>query len=247
MIFEVKPVQGLGGFREQDADRSGYAKRFAEIVAGDTRLNGVVLDIGCGELGAMLTDNAGNNIFEPVLRRAARLDGVDPGEGVLRNQKITNRFHALLEEAPIPENAYDAMVGFYVLEHVGTPTRFLRAAAKALKPGGVFYAVTPHARHPFALGTALAQKLGLKERLGQISESDGVNSYPTYNRLNTRAAVARAGREAGFSKATVYFAPCVQWDTYFPKPLRFVPHIYDRLLGSNFTACSQQMMVKLEK
>jgi len=207
-------------FRVHDQDRSGFAKYFASVMQSDPRLAGKVLDVGCGEFGAAMTDAEGNNIFAPVFARCAQLDGLDPGDGVLRNKKIAQRFHATLEAAPLPEASYDALVSFFVLEHVETPKEFLAAACRALRPGGVFYAITPHAHHPFAFGTGLIEFLGIKKGFARATDQHNVNTYPTHNRLNTRSAVARACEGLPLANASVFFAPCVQWDTYFPKPLR---------------------------
>lgn len=237
----------LGGFRELDRDRCGYALYFLSIMAQDPRLRGHVLNVGCGERGAHILDREGRPVFQRTYANAAQVDGLDPSDVVFKNKEITEKYHATLEDAPLPEATYDAIVSFYVLEHVSTPARFLAAAHRALKPGGVFYAVTPHAQHPFAVCTHLVELFRIKQRVAGALESSTINTYATYNRLNTRRAIVRACEGLGFSSATISLAPCVQWDTYVPARLRFLPHLYDRLLGSRFGSFAQQLMVKLEK
>ena len=50
-----------------------------------------------------------------------------------------------------------------------------------------------------------------------------------------------------FRVAEFHYLPCVQWDTYFPRPLRFFPHAYDRLIGTRFRRAAQLLLFKLEK
>lgn len=234
-------------FQFHDRDRSSFARYFASIIETDPRLSGKVLDVGSGEFGTTMTDIDGHDIFAPVFARCAQLDGLDPSDVVLRNNRIVQKYHSTLEAAPLPEAWYDALVSTFVLEHVATPRDFFAAACRTLRPGGVFYSVTPHAHHPFALCTSLIEFLGIKRGFARATEHETINTYQTHNRLNTRAAVVRACDGLPFSKVSIFFAPCVQWDTYFPRPLRAIPHAYDRLLGVKFGSCFQQMMVKLER
>jgi SAM-dependent methyltransferase len=236
----------LGGYKQLLLDRAGFASYFASVMEKDERLRGRVLDVGCGEHGTTMVAN-GRNVFQNVLARPSRLDGVDPSEGVLKNAHIVSKYHGLLEKVDLPAATYDAIISFFVLEHVGAPSEFLRAGFATLRPGGVFYAITPHAHHPFAVCTRLLDVLGLKGKVAGTIGAEGANPYPTYSRLNSRRSVVRACENVGFQRATFYLAPCAQWDTYFPRSLRWIPHLYDWTIGSRFGPFAQQLMVKLEK
>ena len=74
-----------------------------------------------------------------------------------------------------------------------------------------------------------------------------VNDYPAYYRCNSPSAIARAIRELKFQRVTYYYVPCLQWDTYFPRALRWAPRVYDFLLGTRLNRLMQIFIVRLEK
>ena len=86
------------------------------------------------------------------------------------------------------------------------------------------------------------------ERLGR-DESGAwrVNDYPAYYRCNTPGAVLAAITGLGFRSATFFHYPCVQWDTYFPTWLRWVPRAWDLALATRFTNHMQILIIKLDK
>ncbi len=213
-------------------------RHFASIMAGDQRLRGRVLDIGCG-------DGNPHSEFARVIGLPQRLDGVEPSSDIDRNARVQSRWKSTLEDAPIPAGVYDAAVAFFVLEHVSQPGRFMEAVVRALRPGGVFYAVTPNSRHPFCIATRLLDVLGIKKHLG--TETYGVNTYASYYRLNSASALARAIGESAVSSARAHYYPCVQWDTYFPPGTRAVPRLYERTLGMHVSGMAQLVMFKVEK
>lgn len=229
-------------------DTSSFAAHFASVMREDRRFEGArLLDIGCGEHFTQIPDRNGNEIYAPILLRARQIDGVEPGGDISKHPNLTERWQSTLEGADLPVEAYDVMVSFNVLEHVEHPVKFLEAAYRALKPGGVFYATTPHGRHPFSMCVRLVQGLGLKSSVADREYEGKIQRIPTYYRLNTRAKAFRAAEAAGFARGTFYVAPAVNWESYFPSAVRFLPRAYDRLIGCRVEALAQQMMVVLEK
>jgi SAM-dependent methyltransferase len=230
---------------DQGEARSGFQREFVRLIRESPQVRGRVLDIGCG--GALPPALAGLD------GQWGTLDGVDPDPDIVHHPRLQQRWHACFEHAPIPANAYDLAYAYNVLEHIGTPAPFFRRIHEVLKPGGVFWALTPNALHPFALLSRSIEVIGLKgfarRRLG-TDQSTGammVNDYPAYYRCNHPRAVARAVKGIGFRQATFYFHPCVQWDTYFPRPLRWIPRSYDFLIGTRVPPVMQIFMVRLEK
>lgn len=226
-----------GSFREHDQDRSRFHYEFQRLIEKEPGLNGRVLDIGCGP-----------DLAPPMKlmrERMTNLDGVEPSADVHQHPQLINRWQATLEESDVPENAYDLAYAYNVAEHVPVADPFFAKVFKVLKPGGVFWALTPHGRHPFTKLVRLSQQLKLKEKAAARDEA--VNHYPAYYRLNTASAVSRSARKAGFASARFVYLPCVQWDMYFPRVLRFVPHVYDRMFGLNFRRSMLLLAYRLQR
>lgn len=219
--------------------RDSHSQHFVKIISEDPRIRGRVLDVGAGAMSPSAT------WYPIVYDLIGSLDGVDPDPRVLGNSRLVNKWNSIMEKADVPASAYDAVISVNVVEHVFHPYAFLAAVHRALKPGGVYYAHTPHGRHPFAWIVKLLQTLELKNAVG--ATSGDFNEYPAVYRLNTVSAVRRHAAAAGFVRAEVHLHPCTNWDRYVPGSLRFVPHLYDYLIGVRCKAFWQQMMFKLEK
>jgi SAM-dependent methyltransferase len=241
--FEVRvaaPHPLLGRFAELNADRYAPHRVFAELLESDPRMTRRVLEVGCGgDLPAI--DRVG-----AVLRACERHDGVEPDPAVEDHPHLAERWCALFEDAPVPAETYDALLAFWVVEHIEAAVPFLKKAYDVLKPGGVVYAYTPHALHPFAAITRAIQTLGLKGGWRRAA-AHKINDYPAYYRMNRVKSVARAARAAGFARADFHLVPCMQWDHYFPRPLRFVPHLYDRMIGIRYRGAGLIFIFRLEK
>lgn len=226
------------------ADRSSFQRAFAELLIASPQLAGRVLDIGCAR-----------DLPKPLRRIAGRfgsLDGVDPDPSILNHPLLERRWHGFFEQAGIPEAEYDLAYAYNVLEHIANPQPFFAKVASVLRPGGVFWGLTPNARHPFAMLSRSIEVSGLKgfvRRQIGVDESGAmrVNDYPAYYRCNAPAAIRRAIRGVGFRKVSFYYHPCVQWDTYFPRLLKWAPRCYDFCLGSRWAPGMQILIVKLEK
>ena len=97
-----------------------------------------LLDLGCGT---------------GVLMQAASRAGWD-AEGVEISAKAVEYvrsqggkvFCGRLDEASFPDNHFDVVASSEVLEHVDDPQGFVRDVARILRPGGLFWATTPHGR-----------------------------------------------------------------------------------------------------
>lgn len=212
-------------FANHDADRSMFQAEFCRRLLAEPGIHGRVIDIGCGPrlpevLGAL----------EPALNN---LDGVDPMPGTAsRHPLLKNYWEAPFEDADIPTGSYDLAYAYNVAEHISDPAPFFEKVRSILKPGGVFWALTPHRHHPFARIVRVVERLGLKGHAAERNE--GINQYPAYYRLNSAKAVEIAVSQYGFASAELVYIPCLQWDQYFPRSLRWMPHIYDRVAGLHF-------------
>lgn len=88
------------------------------------------------------------------------------------------------EDAVLPRDAFDFVYAIHVIEHLQEPQRVFANVLRALRPGGVFYAVTPNAE---SLGLTLfgAHWWNLED--------------PTHVRFYSQRSAARALRAAGFA------------------------------------------------
>ena len=213
----------LGSYADLFHDRSGFHRWFCDRLECEPGMRGRVLDIGCGPK------------FPGPLARISRLpsqlDGVDPAADISGRTDLTLRWPTSFEDATVPEAAYDLAFAYNVVEHIATARPFFEKVSQVLKPGGVFWALTPHALHPFAYLVRAVETLRLKQRFARACT--GINDYPAYYQLNCAAQVTRAVRDEWFAAADFYRLPCMNWDSYFPPHLRFIPHAYDRLAGVN--------------
>lgn len=112
------------------------------------RANGRVLDIGCG-----------NGVYLALMKQLGwEVAGVeiDPKAAeVARTNFGITVYVGALEDAPFEESSFDVVTMSHVIEHVPDPVRFLRLAARFLKPDGEMVIVTPNAK---SLGRWLFQE-----------------------------------------------------------------------------------------
>jgi SAM-dependent methyltransferase len=238
METKIETVALARSFRELNADRSSFQRAFVERMCPLGGTIGNLLDIGCGpELPSYLSK---------VHERATLHDGVDPSDDILRHPDLDRRWHGFFESCQVPHEFYDNVLAYNVLEHISEGTPFFSKVADVLVPGGSFWALTPHARHPFAWLSNAVRIANLK-RAYRSAQGEGVNAYASYYRLNSVRSVLRLIDHSRFARAEFYYLPCAQWDWYFPRGLRFVPHLYDLLLGRWYGPAMLLLAFRLEK
>jgi SAM-dependent methyltransferase len=231
-------------FPPAGAHRNEFIREFGRQLCAVPERRGRVLDIGCGvELPVAIARVAGE--LGPI-------DGVDPDPGIAGHPSLIHRWQERFESAPIPASTYGLAYAYNVLEHIAEPRPFFAKVAAVLEPGGVFLALAPNARHPFAWTSRAVDVLGVKafaaRALGRRAESAMlVNAYPSYYRCNSPAAIHRAIEGLGFERVSCTFVPCVQWEMYFPAWLRWVPWLWDRVVSARVPSMNQVLMVRMEK
>lgn len=161
------------------------------------------LDVGCGRgIGRQLvyTEAIGAHIDE--------FWGVEPDTSVQPRPGLFDHFqHATLEDADLPDNYFDIVYSFMVMEHVADPLSFWRAASQCLKPGGVHIFMTPNAQHYFTMTARLLHKLRLDEFILRMITSGRQEEYhyPVQYKCNSRGAIRRCAAATGFDPPSFVF------------------------------------------
>jgi SAM-dependent methyltransferase len=209
VIFRDLVVESLRGF-DQD-----------EVTA---------LDIGCGH---GFDDDVA--LQRSIANRVHQFVGIEPDTDIPPPPYFTEMHRSSLEEAAelTPGSVHVAYATF-VLEHLNDPEAFLRKIHECLVPGGVFWAFTVDARHPFTVASKLMERLGLKGfYLNTLRGRRGVEryeNYPTVYRINSPRQVRRfSGRF--FSTECASLLRPGQMDYYLPRFARGPAHLLERVAG----------------
>ena len=190
---------------------------FARWVAESTPEGATVLNVGGG-------CNASGH-FPPITRRAQSVVVVDPGARVFGNSDADERYQLTLEDFS-REHArrFDVAFAIFVMEHVTDPVAFTDAAARVLKPGGVFMAITLNRWHYFGLTTWATSRLGLNEwLLRRVRDPQQVDEYHfrTAYRINSIRSTSRHLERAGFTRVEfrMWDLPRM-YEPYLPGPVK---------------------------
>lgn len=103
------------------------------------KVKGAVAEIGCG-------DGRGIELLAPGSERYV---GLDKSTAVAR-KRTEGKFQqlelieTLMPPVPLPDNSFDVVLSFQVIEHIMDDTLFLEELHRILKPGGKLYLTTPN-------------------------------------------------------------------------------------------------------
>lgn len=167
-----------------------YYDLLAELIGAHT--HGVLLNVGCGSGNADKFDWKRH-------KRSNTLIGLDVDEDAATNPNLTG-FVQIHEgkEWPIAAESVDFATSRSVMEHVRVPEAFFGNLMRVLKKGGKFLFITPNVLHPAMMSSALLPT-GVKAHI--LSGTTGRRErdvFPTVYRVNTRRAVQKKARRAGF-------------------------------------------------
>ncbi len=142
-----------------------------------------LLDVGCGA----------GSLLEAARRAGWEAEGTEVSRPAVEHVRGEGFevFHGELAEAKYPEGHFDVVTASEIIEHVPDPLSMLREIARILRPGGLFWATTPHGR-------------GLSARVLGIKWS--TVSPPEHLQLFTLGGVRGLLKEAGFSSRAHHLA-----------------------------------------
>lgn len=95
-----------------------------------------LLDVGCGY----------GYFLDMIQKKGWDVTGIDPSANAvsIAQKKGLNITRKTIEEMDYPENSFDAVTMFYVLEHLPDPYDALKKILVMLKPGGMLILRIPH-------------------------------------------------------------------------------------------------------
>lgn len=116
------------------------AHRLNSIVATfePFKQNNCLLDVGCGS-GAILEAAKQNNWAA---------EGVEVSSSAIEHLRSQGfkAFHGYLQDAKYAENSFDVVTAVELFEHLSNPLEVISEIARILRPGGLLWATTPHAK-----------------------------------------------------------------------------------------------------
>lgn len=200
---------------------SAFLNWISEYCTCDMR----ILDIGAG--------HDREKIDASIQPHVACLVGIDPSEDILKNPSVHEGYRMSLEDfAESTQEQFDIVFCKMVLEHVSNPNIFFSACRQLLKPGGMFFAITPNLWHYFGLTTKATLMLGINEWLLERligKQAKDAYHFPTTYKINSIHAIRNMLTKTGFHE--VEFCCLDNWIGYryvIPKPLHWFPRLYSR-------------------
>ncbi|MCK6616498.1 MAG: class I SAM-dependent methyltransferase [Cyclobacteriaceae bacterium] len=175
------------------SDNPIHQRLFKAYVAAGEYIHGNVLEIGCGE-------GRGVALLSKKAESFTAVDKLDEALAKLRIKFPQAKFIAmnLPPLTGLPDNAFDCVVSFQVIEHIKNDRLFLQEIHRLLKPGGVALITTPNrkmslTRNPWHVReyladelTALAASVFSQVEMKGITGNEKVMAYYEQNRQAVR-------------------------------------------------------------
>lgn len=184
-----------------------------------------ILDIGCG-FGYFLKACIENGIPEVY--------GVDISNLAIKKSQAMEKAKVIIldfskEKSPFESNFFDTVTAFDVIEHIENEDFFVKEVYRILKPGGIFFLITPN-------GDSWPRDIYMKLIYGRDDPThinvQGWRHWETllrgngFNRMEIKGSLIH-----GFPPSTILRGKFKKFSTVKPIlfPIRFAPKILDRL------------------
>ena len=189
MSEPFNPAEGyLGGYHPRD----GTVEFFGRI-RGILEPSFTVLDLGAGRGSWYFEDQCElRRKVREMKGKVKRVIGLDVDSVVMDNP--TTDENGLIENGvlPLKNDSVDVIISDYVLEHIENVEDFFSEVDRVLKPGGYFFARTPHSWNYVSLMARLIRNDDHAEFLKTAQPNRKPEDvFPTYYRLNTRRQISR--------------------------------------------------------
>lgn len=153
----------------------------------------VVVDLGAGRGAWYYEDHS-----EPRRRlrnfksMVAKVIGLDIDPVVMKNPTTTENAIICDDRLPLEDNSVDVIVSEYVLEHIQKVSAFVAEIDRVLKPGGYFFARTPHKYHYVSIAARLIRNANHVSFLAHLQpDRKAEDVFPTAYLLNTMTDIRR--------------------------------------------------------
>lgn len=150
-----------------------------------------VLDAGCGANAHLAFGG-----LRPSSLEGAHVTGLDiDGAALAANRRLDERIVGSVETYPLPNEAFDIVVCWDVLEHLRRPYMALDNLQRALKPGGLMILGFPNVLSLKGIVTKVTPYSFHRWVYKYVYRSD-LKPYPTVLRLALRPSAVRRWAEA---------------------------------------------------
>ena len=157
----------------------------------------VVVDLGAGRGAWFFEDTSDTRRqLRDLKPTVAKVIGLDVDPAVLTNPTTSENYLIRDDRFPLEDKSVDVIIADYVLEHIHDVAKFVSEIGRILKPGGYFFARTPHKYHYVCIAARLiknSQHVAFLSRAQPQRKAEDV--FPTFYRLNTCGDVKKAFSE----------------------------------------------------